>query len=97
LRAGTSQDAISRIERGRESPTFERLQSLLGAMGEEAVLQPQAVDAPLSRQELARSRTLTSHERLLESASWNLLATTLEIAGADARRARHPSTRSAWR
>jgi transcriptional regulator with XRE-family HTH domain len=34
LRAGTSQDAISRIERGVESPTIERLTKLLFVLGE---------------------------------------------------------------
>ena len=34
LRAGTSQDAISRIERGVESPTLERLAHLLMMLGE---------------------------------------------------------------
>ncbi|HEY3960073.1 MAG TPA: helix-turn-helix transcriptional regulator [Solirubrobacteraceae bacterium] len=34
LRAGTSQDAISRIERGVESPTLERLTHLLMVLGE---------------------------------------------------------------
>jgi transcriptional regulator with XRE-family HTH domain len=34
LRAGTSQDAISRIERGVESPTLERLSNLLMVLGE---------------------------------------------------------------
>jgi hypothetical protein len=35
----------------------------------------------------------TPSERLREAASWNLVATTLEIAGGDARRAGHPATR----
>ena len=34
LRARTSQDAISRIERGVESPTLERLTHLLMVLGE---------------------------------------------------------------
>jgi transcriptional regulator with XRE-family HTH domain len=32
-RAGTSQAAISRIERGLEQPTFERLEQILGGLG----------------------------------------------------------------
>ena len=36
---------------------------------------------------------LTARERLREAASWNLVATKLEIAGAQARKAGHPATR----
>ena len=38
--------------------------------------------------ELAYGRRLTYEQRLAESASWNLVATKLEIAGAEARRTR---------
>ena len=38
LRARTSQDAISRIERGVESPTLDRLAHLLTLLGERLVL-----------------------------------------------------------
>jgi hypothetical protein len=38
---------------------------------------------------------LTPRERLREAASWNLVATKLEIAGAQARTAGHPATRCA--
>lgn len=93
LRAGTSQDAISRIERGRESPTFERFRELMLAIGEQPVLE--VVQLEMAANDVASARALSPRERLLESASWNLLATKLEIAGADARRAGHPATRRA--
>lgn len=86
LRAGTSQDAISRIERGVEQPTVERLESLLSALGERlriAAGPPRAVDPD----EVATSRGLTHVERLRESASWNLVAMQLEAAADRARRA----------
>jgi hypothetical protein len=35
---------------------------------------------------------MTPHERLREAASWNLVATTREIAAAKARKASHPAT-----
>lgn len=92
LRAGTSQDAISRIERGLESPTFERFRDLLLALGEEPRLQAVPFARPREA-DVAAARELTPRERLLESASWNLAATKLEIAGAAARRAGHPATR----
>jgi transcriptional regulator with XRE-family HTH domain len=38
-RAGTSQAAISRIESGREEPTFERLEQILAGLGWRAVIE----------------------------------------------------------
>jgi transcriptional regulator with XRE-family HTH domain len=87
LRARTSQDAISRIERGVESPTLERLVHLLRMLGESLELNT----APLVEAEGYVAR-LTARERLREAASWNLVATKLEIAGARARAAGHPAT-----
>jgi transcriptional regulator with XRE-family HTH domain len=92
LRAKTSQNAISRIERGVESPTLERLANLLLVLGvrlelDTVPLLEAGSDAPLP----------TAHERLREAASWNLVATKLEIAGAQARAAGHPATRYARR
>ena len=88
LRAGTSQDAISRIERGVESPTLERLANLLLVLGEHLELGA----VPLGEAQGPVTQ-LTARERLREAASWNLVATELEIAGARARRAGHPATR----
>ena len=87
LRAGTSQDAISRIERGVESPTLERLAHLLMVLGER--LEFDARPMIETRGDVAR---LSLRERLREAASWNLVATKLEIAGAQARKAGHPAT-----
>jgi transcriptional regulator with XRE-family HTH domain len=88
LRAGTSQDAISRIERGVESPTFERLANLLMVLGERLELD----SVPLCETEEGHAVSLTTRERLREAASWNLVATKLEIAGGQARKAGHPAT-----
>ncbi len=88
LRARTSQDAISRIERGVESPTLERLTHLLMVLGER--LEFNTVPLVEAEGDVAR---LTVRERLREAASWNLVATRLEIAGAHARKAGHPATR----
>jgi transcriptional regulator with XRE-family HTH domain len=87
LRAKTSQDAISRIERGVESPTLERLNHLLRMLGERLELNA----VPLVEAE--EVAWLTARERLREAASWNLVASKLEIAGAQARAADHPATR----
>jgi transcriptional regulator with XRE-family HTH domain len=88
LRAGTSQDAISRIERGVEAPTLERLANLLMVLGERLEL-----DSVPLRETDGGHVLLTMRERLREAASWNLVATKLEIAGAQARKAGHPATR----
>jgi transcriptional regulator with XRE-family HTH domain len=88
LRAGTSQDAISRIERGVESPTLERLGHLLTVLGEQLELTSVPLVAPHDH-----AAGGSPSERLREAASWNLVATQLEIAGAKARRAGHPATR----
>jgi transcriptional regulator with XRE-family HTH domain len=88
LRARTSQDAISRIERGAESPTIERLSQLLIVLGERLEL-----GAVPSADSDAAEASRTERERLREAASWNLVATKLENAGAQARKAGHPATR----
>jgi transcriptional regulator with XRE-family HTH domain len=84
LRARTSQDAISRIERGIESPTLERLANLLMVLGER--LELDTVPLVEAQGDVA---PLTTRERLREA---NLVATKLEIAGAQARKAGHPAT-----
>lgn len=93
IRAQTSQDAISRIERGSEAPTLERLARLLEVMGERLVIDTAEAHSPLDDEELAVARELSPGERLRESASWNLAATKLEIAGEQARRRGHPATK----
>ncbi len=90
LRATTSQDAISRIERGAEAPTLERLDHLLMVLGERLELSATALGM-----NDADAAPLSSGERLREAASWNLLAGKLEAAGAEARRVGHPATRLA--
>lgn len=90
LRAGTSQDAISRIERGIEAPTIERLRKLLLALGEELRIGSVAAAGETP----AAARNMSPAERLRESASWNRVATRLELAGAEAR-ARRPEASEA--
>lgn len=93
VRAGTSQDAISRIERGVEAPTLERFEQLLLAMGQRLVLDVEPLEGPVPADELAVSVQLTPAERLREAIGWNLMASQLAIAGAKARREGHPATR----
>jgi transcriptional regulator with XRE-family HTH domain len=97
VRAGTSQDAISRIERGVEAPTLERFEQLLLAMGQRLVLDVEPLESPLPAAELAAAAQLTPDDRLREASGWNRRASQLAIAGARARREGHPATRSAER
>jgi transcriptional regulator with XRE-family HTH domain len=59
IRAGTRQSAISRIESGRVSPTFETLQSLLDLLGENLTIaseQPETgIDLSLNQRNLRLS------------------------------------------
>jgi transcriptional regulator with XRE-family HTH domain len=89
-RAGTTQAAISRIESGAESPSFERFTQLLLVLGERPVLHTARLAHDLEPGELAHARRLTPAQRLAESASWNLMATQLEIAAARAKARRSP-------
>jgi transcriptional regulator with XRE-family HTH domain len=64
VRAGTTQSAISRIERDRVSPSIETLRELLYLLGEDLVLAAEqrdsGIDATLNREQLRH----TPSERL---------------------------------
>lgn len=92
LRAGTSQDAISRIERGAEAPTLERLAQLLLALGLRPVLSVEPLDGRVPGSELAASEVMSPGERLREASSWNRMASRLAVAGERARSEDHPAT-----
>lgn len=92
VRAGTSQDAISRIERGVEAPTLERFAQLLLALGLRPVLSVEPLDGLVPRSELAATDAMLPGERLREASSWNRVASRLAIAGEQARREDHPAT-----
>jgi transcriptional regulator with XRE-family HTH domain len=93
IRAGTSQDAISRIERGVESPTFERLAQILLAMGERLALSIEPLESSVPAAELDAAAAMSPGERLREATSWNRVASQLALAGEEARRAGHPATK----
>jgi transcriptional regulator with XRE-family HTH domain len=92
LRAGTSQDAISRIERGAEAPTLERLAQLLLALGHRPVLSVEPLEVPVPTGELAVAGAMSPSERLQEASSWNRVASRLALAGEQARSEDHPAT-----
>jgi transcriptional regulator with XRE-family HTH domain len=93
LRAGTSQDAISRIERGVEAPTLARFAQLMLALGRRPVLGIETLDSPVPQTELAAAKEMSASERLREAASWNRISSHLATAGERARREGHPATR----
>lgn len=90
IRAGTSQDAISRIERGAEAPTFERLAQLMLALGQRLTIAIEPLEASVSSEELSVARESTHSERLREGIAWNRVASQLAIAGEQARRKSEP-------
>jgi transcriptional regulator with XRE-family HTH domain len=84
LRASSTQAAISRLERGEISPTFETFERLLAVMGEEAEV---TVRRPEAAHDYARLRSLRRRqpaERLELAMSWNRLAGQFAAAGRQA-------------
>lgn len=71
LRAGTSQNAVSRIERGEVSPSFDTAERLLAAMGERLELGVRRLDGDFDRDHLRVSMAQPMSERLQRSLAWN--------------------------
>lgn len=63
-RAGTTQSAISRIERGGVSPTVETLSELLYLVGEDLVLAAKPTDSGIDRSLIRANLALSPQERL---------------------------------
>lgn len=84
-RAGTSQSAIARIERGEEDVTWTRLRSILLAMGEEPVLGSQGVPSRFDPDHLAQDMAMSPAARLSAGLDFNRFGTELAIAGARAK------------
>jgi transcriptional regulator with XRE-family HTH domain len=91
VRAGTSQDAISRIERGVETPTVERLAQILFVLGCRLRLEVESLGDG-SRPEPVDAIPIGPEERLREAAGWNRFASGIAAAGERARREGHPAT-----
>lgn len=86
LRAGSTQAAVSRLERGVVSPTFETLRQLMLAMGEEPVLSAQRLPTDWDPVHMSSTLARTPAERLALAGSWNRLAGRLAAAGSLARK-----------
>jgi transcriptional regulator with XRE-family HTH domain len=63
-RAGTTQSAISRIERDRVSPSVETLRALLHLLGEDLELTTNGRDAGVDRGLVRANLSLTPEERV---------------------------------
>lgn len=85
LRASTTQAAVSRIERGIVSPTFETLRSLMLAMGEEPVIAARRLEAGWDPAHMTSTLERSPEERLALALSWNRMAGRLAAAGAETR------------
>ena len=64
IRAGTTQSAISRIEKDHVSPTVETLSELLHLLGEELVLEAREPDTGVDRTMIHERWKLTPQERI---------------------------------
>ncbi|HST54649.1 MAG TPA: helix-turn-helix domain-containing protein [Solirubrobacteraceae bacterium] len=85
LRAGTTQAAVSRIERGIVSPTYATLRELMLSMGEEPMLSSQRLATDWDPAHMASTQARTAEQRLELALSWNKLAGRLAAAGRAAR------------
>ena len=84
-RAGTSQSAIARIERGEEEVTWPRLRSIMVAMGEEPVITSRPLPGRYDAFETVHLRAMTPAARLESGLNVNSFASELSAAGRTAR------------
>jgi len=84
-RAGTSQSAIARIERGEEEVTWSRLRTILLAMGEEPVLTSAPIAGRYDAWDLLAQRAMSPSARLESALATNRFASELAAATSKAR------------
>ena len=89
LRAGTTQGAVSRLERGEISPSVATVERLLEVMGEVLELAARPAAADWHEAHLRDALRRSTAERIELSMSWNRLAGEIAAAG---RRARGETT-----
>lgn len=85
LRAGTTQAAVSRIERGLTTPTWETVRALLLAMGFEPELRARRLHGRWDPLHLAALRKRSPQDRLQLALGANRMAASLQKAGREAR------------
>ena len=86
IRAGTTQTAISRLERGARSPTVETLRRLLVVMGEDLRLGARHLAGTYEAAHLRAERALTPGQRLERAFTWMRLNEAVRVGGRRARR-----------
>jgi DNA-binding XRE family transcriptional regulator len=79
LRAGTSQSAIARIERGDEEVTWPRLRSIILSMGEEPVLASHPVASRYDAWDMLLRRRMSPTSRLESGLASNNLGSELAV------------------
>jgi transcriptional regulator with XRE-family HTH domain len=85
IRAGTTQAAVSRIERGLTEPTWGTVRALLVAMGREPELSARKLRGRWDPLHLAATRERSPAERFELAISANRLSGRLRQAGREAR------------
>ena len=85
LRAGTTQTAVSRLERGQRSPSVETVRQLLLVMGDEMELAARPLRGRHDPAHLRAELRLTPAERLERAFGWMRLNADLRAAGRRAR------------
>jgi transcriptional regulator with XRE-family HTH domain len=80
LRAGTSQSAVARIERGDEEVTWPRLRALMVAMGEEPDLSSRPLESRYDAADLAAQRGKSPTARLESGLAFDKLVSELAAA-----------------
>jgi len=84
-RAGTSQSAIARIERGEEEVTWPRLTAIMLAMGEEPVLGSAPLASRYDAWDVLEQRAMSPSARLESALATNRFASELAAATRKAR------------
>jgi transcriptional regulator with XRE-family HTH domain len=74
LRAGTSQSAVARIERGEEEVTWPRLTALMISMGERPVLTSAPLSSRYDAADLEAQRRVSASARLEGGLAFDKLA-----------------------
>jgi transcriptional regulator with XRE-family HTH domain len=86
VRAGTTQTAISRLERGDRSPTTDTLRRLLLVMGEELEMRARRLSGEHDPAHLRAERALSPAARLERAFKWMRFNAAVSAAGRRARR-----------
>lgn len=81
LRAGTTQTALSRLERGELSPSVATLERILFVLGEAVELGASRLEGDHDEAHLAGLLARPPAERLALAMSWNRLAGEVALAG----------------